>query len=198
MSRLILLVGFEPVGKKKESKSEKIANALHKLDKKGYRIVGKVLPIRYFEVEPNMLEFLHILKPRIVLIIDETPKNKIILDKYAGNIVLGKFDDEEVKWSKIVRGLPEDYLFESNLPIYIIQEALVKNKIPVAINNLPGKFIGNFAYAIMMNFLMKNKINIPAGLIRIPSKNKSLSYEAIIDAIDIALDVSVQALPSYL
>ncbi|MBD3353637.1 MAG: hypothetical protein GF364_19290 [Candidatus Lokiarchaeota archaeon] len=168
MKEHILIIGFEEFGEYSRNYSGELASGLNRLKIKKHQIIGDVFSINFFELDEKILNLLHIYKPKVVLITQIANVNKVVFDIFAQNMVRGNFKDEQVKKSKIARGLPITKTYKTSLPVVEICDYCEEKNISYRINRIPSCFIANYCFFYTLYFQQLNQVNFPVGLIRIP------------------------------
>jgi len=85
---LILVTGFEPFGEYKSNPSQEIAQFFDKKRINGFKIVGRVIPLRYKEIQKAIQSLIEENKPNIILALGQAPRPSISVERVAINIAI--------------------------------------------------------------------------------------------------------------
>ncbi|WP_455143474.1 pyroglutamyl-peptidase I [Candidatus Hodarchaeum mangrovi] len=169
---IILVTGFEPFGEYKTNPSQEIAQNLDKKRINGFKIIGRVIPLRYKEIQSLIHSHIAENDPDIILALGQAPRPSISIERVAINIAdvskIGYNCGSAPKDEKLVEEGPVAYF--STLPIRKIQEYLRKHNIPCYISNSAGTFGCNQIFYYMMNYLEESSrlAKVQAGFIHLP------------------------------
>ena len=169
---IILVTGFEPFGEYKTNPSREIAQNLDRKHIDGFNIIGRVIPLRYREIQTAIQNHIEEYKPDIILALGQAPRPSISLERVAINIAdvskTGYNCGSVPKDEQLIEEGPVAYL--STLPIRKLQEYLTEHKIPCYISNSAGTFGCNQIFYHIMHYLEKTRrlTEVQAGFIRLP------------------------------
>ncbi|MHA1215089.1 MAG: pyroglutamyl-peptidase I family protein [Candidatus Hodarchaeales archaeon] len=168
----VLITGFEPFGNYKENPSQEIAEGLNGQEINGYLIIGKSIPLRYKEIQEEIIGHIEGINPEIIINLGLAPRPSIALERVALNIAdvtrsaynCGSRPEDE----KLVEDGPTAYL--TTLPIKKIKEHLNSKGIPCFISNSAGTYGCNQIFYYTMNHLdrISRLDSVKAGFIHVP------------------------------
>jgi pyroglutamyl-peptidase len=166
MSKTILLTGYEPFAHWSVNPTAVAAEALDGMQFAGYTIVGKVIPLRYYEIEPVLRELIETYNPDAVILSGQAGGDKIRLERIAQN----KAESSSAKYNcgTITTG---QYLVEggqsklrSSLPLNRYFHRLGREDIPVRYSDSAGLFGCNQVFYLARSLFP----DLPAGFIHVP------------------------------
>ena len=169
---LILVTGFEPFGEYKSNPSQEIAQFFDKKRINGFKIVGRVIPLRYKEIQKAIQSLIEENNPDIILALGQAPRPSISIERVAINIAnvskTGYNCGSVPKDERLMEEGPVAYF--STLPIRQLQEYLTKHDIPCYISNSAGTFGCNQIFYHMMYYLEESSriAEVQAGFIHLP------------------------------
>ena len=203
MKRL-LLTAFEPFDGERINPSLEAARAIEQMRFENGLVEIAVLPVARFETERVAIERLRAAQPDVVLMLGQASRRaRVTPERVAINIDDFPIPDNagnQPVCEPIVPGGPVGYF--STLPIHAIVGELKQAHIPAAISNSAGTYLCNRLFYRVMHIIAVEKLPIRAGFMHVPYLHEqtvdklidfaSMSRETIIDAVRIAIDVSLR------
>lgn len=167
----ILLTGFEPFGEWKMNPSIEVARALE-----GNRFSDEILiiveeiPVKFHEIGSIVRGLIDNHRPSLILHLGQSNRASLSIERIALNIAnvsgRGYNCGSNPKDQELVTGAPAAYF--ATIPVSELAEHLV-NKIPVEISYFAGTYGCNQTLFLSLHHIMESKLQIPVGLIHIPS-----------------------------
>ncbi|MCW4052146.1 MAG: pyroglutamyl-peptidase I [Candidatus Bathyarchaeota archaeon] len=208
--KLVVLTGFEPFADFAVNPSWEAAKALDQKETSYYKIEAFQIPLKYREIKPSIESIIDRKLPTVLIGLGQSYRPVISLEKVALNFA-------DLAKSNIIYNcgtIPKDEILDpsapaayfTNLPIRKILNRLRQNQIPAEISYSAGTFGCNQIFFHMMNKIAKNKLEIAAGFIHVPSlqsqavqlqDNKkislpSMNLHTLIKAAEIALETTME------
>ncbi|MHA1974073.1 MAG: pyroglutamyl-peptidase I family protein [Candidatus Hodarchaeales archaeon] len=187
----VLITGFEPFGNYKENPSQEIAKELNGQEINNHLIVGKTVPLRYKEIQAEIIRHIEENDPEIIINLGLAPRPSIALERVALNIAdvttsaynCGSRPEDE----KLVEDGPTAYL--TTLPIKKIKGHLNNKGIPCFISNSAGTYGCNQIFYYTMNYLEKvSRLgSVKAGFIHLPLTPKLAMENFRLCSMDLSL-----------
>ena len=199
----VLLTGFEPFGGSHVNPSIEACRKLEGETVNGHRVMVEMIPLRYDEVGPSLLEALERHMPSAVICTGQSGAATINLDRVAINVA-----DARIPYNcgtqPVDKLIVEDgpVAHWSRLPLRRILKALRDSGIPSVISNSAGTFGCNHIFYELMHYLEEEELDIPAGFIHVPSLPEqvadkgtpSMSLETTVRALRIATEETVKTI----
>jgi pyroglutamyl-peptidase len=199
----LLITAFEPFGGEEINPSLEAVRGISKIQFSDIKVQTAVLPVDRHRAVDSALEVLRANRPDIVIMLGEAGgRYKINPERVAINIDDFRIPDNvgnQPRDEPIIEGGPVAYF--STLPVRAIAERLIKANIPAAISNSAGAYLCNRLFFSVMHTVNVERLDIRAGFIHLPYLHDqaakkyfdfpSLSRETIVEAVRIAIDVSV-------
>ncbi len=201
MKGKVLLTGFEPFGGSHVNPSIEACRRLEKETVNEHQVVVEMIPLRYDEVRPRLLEALERHMPSAVICTGQSGAASINLERVAINVA-----DARIPYNcgtqPVDRPIVEDgpAAYWSRLPLRRILKALRDSGIPSVISNSAGTFGCNHIFYELMHHIEEEGLDISAGFIHIPplpeqvtdKGTPSMSLETTVRALRIATEETVK------
>lgn len=202
MKRL-LLTAFEPFAGESINPSLVAARKMERIDFPNAIVRVAELPVDRFRAVDAALEIIRADRPDIVMMLGEAGgRFRICPERVAINIDDFRIPDSagnQPTDEPIVEGGPAGYF--STLPIRSIVDRINKAHIPAAISNSAGAYLCNRLFYSVMHAISADGSPTKAGFIHVPYLHDqaiakypdvpSLSREAIVEAVRLAIEVSL-------
>jgi pyroglutamyl-peptidase len=196
---IILLTGYEAFGEFEVNPS--IAACMRLGDKtyNGYKVVVEEIPMRFGEVKDEIEGHVKKYRPAAVISTGVSSEGACIkLERVAINVTTatGASKEEQLPEAKPIRkGGPVGYF--STLPLEKFLEGLQGAGIPAVISNSAGTFGCNQIFYLLMDYLDREDLNIPAGFIHVPrlpeqaldGKTPSMALDLSAHALDVVVEM---------
>lgn len=171
--KLVVLTGFEPFADFAINPSWEVAKALDQKETSSYKIEAFQIPLKYRGIRHSIESIIDRKLPTVLIGFGQSYRPTISLEKVALNFA----DLAESNVSYNCGTIPEDEILDSsapaayftNLPIRRILHRLRQNQIPAKISYSAGTFGCNQIFFHMMNKIARDKLEIAAGFIHVPS-----------------------------
>ncbi len=201
----LLLTALEPFAGEKINPSLEAARQMSRVEFSGALINTAELPVDRHQTVTTALELIHADRPDIIIMLGEAGgRFRINPERIAINVDDFRIPDNagnQPKDEPIVEGGPAAYF--STLPIRAIAERIVSAGVPAAISNTAGTYLCNRLFYSVMHAISTEGLPAIAGFIHLPylheqaiNKNPevpSLSRESIVEAVRLAIEVSITA-----
>ena len=202
----LLLTAFEPFAGEAMNPSAEAARGIEGIDFANALVQVAELPVDRYRAVELALELVRAGHPDIVIMLGEAGRRyRITPERVAINIDDFRIPDNagnQPMDEAIVEGGPVAYF--STLPIRAITARISSAHIPVAISNSAGTYLCNRLFYSVMNFISVESLPTIAGFVHLPYLhdqviNKdpdvpSLSRESIVEAVRLAIEVSLGSL----
>lgn len=200
-----MLTAFEPFAGEPINPSLEAARQMQKIDFADTAVRVVELPVDRFRAVEMALELIRASDPDIVIMLGEAGgRYRVNPERVAINIDDFRITDNagnQPKDEPIVEGGPVAYF--STLPIRAINERIINAHIPAAISNSAGSYLCNRLFFSVMHAIAVEGLSAKAGFMHLPylhdqAMNKypdvpSLSRESIVEAVRLAIEVSVES-----
>lgn len=201
----LLLTAFEPFAGEKINPSLEAARQMSRVEFSGAIIHTAELAVDRHQAVASALDLIHKDGPDIIIMLGEAGgRFRINPERVAINVDDFRIPDNagnQPKDEPIVDGGPAAYF--STLPIRAIVERVVSAGIPAAISNTAGTYLCNRLFYSVMHAISTEGLPAIAGFMHLPyvheqaiNKNPdvpSLSRESIVEAVRLAIEVSIKA-----
>lgn len=201
----LLLTAFEPFAGETINPSLEAARQMSRVEFSRALINVAELPVDRHQAVANALELIHKDRPDIIIMLGEAGgRFRINPERIAINVDDFRIPDNagnQPKDEPIIEGEPAAHF--STLPIRAITERIVSAGIPAAISNTAGTYLCNRLFYRVMHSISNEGLPAIAGFIHLPylheqamNKNPdvpSLSRESIVEAVRLAIEVSITA-----
>lgn len=165
---LALVTGFEPFGGSGVNPSAEIARALDARDLGGVRVVGRVLPVRWFAAIRTAMDAIGEVRPDAVVMFGQAGvRAAMAIERIGINVCEGKDNAGEDGAGRPIAADGPDGIF-SRLPIGAIAAAVREAGIPAEISNSAGTYLCNHVAYGVPQALAAAGSPIPAGFIHTP------------------------------
>jgi pyroglutamyl-peptidase len=202
----LLLTAFEPFGGEGLNPSLEAARQMEKINFPDALIRVAELPVDRYRAVEIAVELICAGRPDIVIMLGEAgARYRISPERVAINVDDFRIPDNsgnQPRDEAIVEGGPVGYF--STLPIRAITERINKAHIPAAISNSAGAHLCNRLFYSVMHTISVEGLSAKAGFIHLPylhdqAINKypdvpSLSRESMVEAVRLAIEVSLSAI----
>jgi pyroglutamyl-peptidase len=166
----LLLTGFEPFGGSKINPSQQIVERLEAEGFPGIELVTAILPVDRLRGPEKLLHALETTRPQAVLCLGEASSRAVLsIERLAVNLLNFRIPDNQgvqVEDEPILPGGPAAYF--ATLPIRKAFEAVKAAQVPAEISLSAGSYLCNQVFYTLLNFLMHQGLDIPAGFIHLP------------------------------
>ena len=199
----ILLTGFEPFGESDLNPSILACKRLESSEVQGFEVVVEEIPLRFHEIKELVEGHIQKHRPSAVICTGQSGRAFMALERVAINVGDAR-NPYNCGYKPVDERLnaegPAAYF--TGLPIRAMLEALKEAKIPAEISNSAGTYGCNQIFYHLMDYLARDKIDIPAGFIHVPSlpeqvvdkKMPSMTLDLIAKALEIAVEVVASGL----
>lgn len=201
----LLLTTFEPFAGEAINPSAEAARQIEGVAFPDALITVVELPVDRYRGVDIALELIRSGHPDIVIMLGEAGRRyRINPERVAINIDDFRIPDNtgnQPTDEPIIEGGPAGYF--STLPIRAITDRIKTAHIPAAISNTAGTYLCNRLFYSVMHFINVERLPINAGFIHLPylheqainkdSDVPSLSRESIVEAVRLAIEVSLVA-----
>jgi len=201
----LLLTAFEPFAGEKINPSLEAARQVSRVEFSGALINVGELPVDRHQAVTTALGLIHADRPDIIIMLGEAGgRFRVNPERVAINVDDFRIPDNagnQPTDEPIVEGGPDAYF--STLPIRAIAERLVTAGIPAAISNTAGTYLCNRLFYSVMHTISIEGLPTIAGFIHLPYLHEqaidktpeapSLSRETIVEAVRLAIEVSIKA-----
>jgi len=202
--QVILLTGFEPYGGSQVNPSILACRRLEGKAYNGFKIEVGEIALRFNEIEQRLVDLMETHKPSAVICTGQSSRAYISLERVAINLAdalrISFNCGAKPRDQSIIEDGPTAYF--TRLPLRTLLEKLREAKIPAEISNTAGTFGCNQIFYLLMRYLDRKKLNIPAGFIHVPSLPEQVFEKKLpsmsLDTIAKALEVVVGTLSSLL
>jgi len=171
LSREVLLyTGFEKFLKHKYNPSEMLAQRLNDQEIGNLRIVGEVIPLRYYDIPSTIRQLIDKHNPDALIMSGLAGRNCLSIEKLAINYANSRGSPYNCGSKPAGEILQEDgaAAYFSKLPIADLIKQLRKKGIPVEESLSAGSYGCNQIFYEAMYYLDLNGYDIPAGFIHVP------------------------------
>ena len=201
--KTILLTGFEPFGGSDVNPSFLACRRLEGREFNGYKAVVGEIPLRFHEIRGIIEGFIQEYSPAAVVCTGQSGRPSIAVERVAINVAHArrpyncghKPEDETLNEDG-----PAAYF--TRLPYRRVLEALKEAKIPATLSNSAGTYGCNQVFYHLMDYLARDKIDIPAGFIHVPSLPEQVVDKRMpsmtVELIAMALEVVVEMISASL
>jgi len=196
---VILLTGYEAFGEFEVNPSITACKRLKGKTFNGYRVVVEEIPMRFQEVRGVIEDHLVKYRPAAVVCTGVSGAGaSIAVERIAINVfdARGRNVMEKVSPDQPLReGGPAAYF--TTLPFREILAALKEAKIPAVLSNSAGTVGCNQIFYNLMDYLAREKIDIPAGFVHVPrlleqalgKRMPSMTIELIVMALEVVVEM---------
>jgi pyroglutamyl-peptidase len=202
----LLLTAFEAFAGESINPSLEAARQMERVDFPNAIVRVVELPVDRFRAVDAALELIRADRPDIVIMLGEAGgRYRITPERVAINVDDFRIPDNagnQPSDEPIIEGGPVGYF--STLPIRAIVDRINKAHIPGAISNSAGAYLCNRLFYCVMNTISVEALPTKAGFIHVPYLHDqaidkypdvpSLSRESIVEAVRLAIDVSLLSL----
>ncbi len=194
----ILFTGYEPFGDWAINPTAEAAKVLDGKEFNGHRIIARILPLRYKEIEPELQKLVNEYKPNAIVLSGQAGGAEIRLERIAKNIVNCNipYNCGTLVNSEIISEIGPD-AHKSTLPLERVMSEINKAGIPVRYSDDAGEFGCNQVFY----HGREDFPDIPTGFIHVPllpeqvTGNKpSMEQENI----TLALEIVVKSVADWL
>jgi len=210
LRKLVVLTGFEPFADFKVNPSWEAAKTFDDKQIDSFEIKSFQIPLTYEVIKPTITQIIDSQKPAVIINMGQSYRPLISLEKVAIN--LADLTESSILYNCGTR--PKDQTLEPNaptayfttLPIRRILNKLRQNNIPTEISHTAGTFGCNQIFYHTMHKIHKDRLDIKAGFIHVPSlptqaaqlqkrKNRSIpsmNLDTITEAVEITIKTTLQ------
>ena len=202
---VILLTGYEPFGEFKRNSSIEACRKLEGMVYREYRVVVEEITMDFTKVRDIIEDHIENNKPSAIICTGVSGAGSgIAVERIAINVntALPPRWEGDVDPDQPLRdGGPAGYF--TTLPYRKLLEALKDAKIPASLSGSAGTVGCNQIFYYTLDYLARNKIDIPAGFIHVPrlpeqavdGRRASMSVESSARAIEAVVDELAKHLP---
>ncbi|QEA13810.1 pyroglutamyl-peptidase I [Comamonas flocculans] len=151
----VLVTGFDAFGEHAVNPSAQVAQALHRRQVAGCRVVGAQLPTAFGAATAQLLQLLERHQPALVLCLGLTAgRDALQLERVALNrddARLPDNDGAQPREQPIIDGAPAAYL--CTLPTEAMQRAMVAAGVPTVVSQNAGSFVCNHVFFQLLHRL---------------------------------------------
>jgi len=203
MEPRVLITGFEPFGGSDVNPSIMACRRLEGMELNGFKLVVEEIPLRFHEIRGVIEGHIEKHQPSAVVCTGQSGRAFIALERVAINVGDAR-SPYNCGYKPIDEKLNEDgpAAYFTRLLIRVILEALKEAKIPVEISNSAGTYGCNQVFYHLMDYLAREKLDMPAGFIHVPplpeqvidKKMPSMTVDLIAKALEVAVKVVTSGL----
>ncbi len=159
----VLVTGYEPFGGSDVNPSAEIARSLDGREVEGAAVVGRVLPVRWFEaIRVAAAAAAEADAEAVVMFGQAGGRAAMAIERIGINVCEGKDNaGEDGAGRPIVEGGPDGVF--SRLPVHDVVAAMRSAGVPAEISNSAGTYLCNHAA-----YGVPQALSIPAGFIHVP------------------------------
>jgi pyroglutamyl-peptidase len=199
----ILLTGFEPFGGNDVNPSILACKSLEGESIYGFMVVVEEIPLRFHEIKEMIEGHIEKHRPSAVICTGQSGRAFIALERVAINIGDAR-NPYNCGYHPVDERLNEEgpAAHFTKLPIRAMLEALKEAKIPAEISNSAGTYGCNQIFYHLMDYLSRERLDIPAGFIHVPclpeqvvdKKMPSMAVDLTAKALEVAVGVIASGL----
>ena len=200
----VLLTAFEPFGGESINPSLEAARQMEKVEFRDATIRLVELPVDRYRAVELAVSRIKAEQPDIIIMLGEAGgRCRVTPERIAVNVDDFRIPDNvgnQPKDEPIVEGGPAAYF--STLPIRAIVDRIHKAHIPAGVSNTAGTYLCNRVFYSVMHTISTEGLTARAGFIHVPylhdqaiaksTEVPSLSTESIVEAVRLAIEVTVQ------
>lgn len=201
----LLLTAFEPFAGEEINPSLEAARQMSRVEFSGALIHTAELPVDRHQAVTTALKLIHESRPDIIIMLGEAGgRFRINPERIAINVDDFRIPDNagnQPRDEPIVEGGPAAYF--STLPIRAMADRMISAGIPAAISNTAGTYLCNRLFYSAMHAISTEGPPAIAGFMHLPYLHEqainrnpdvpSLSRESIVEAVRLAIEVSITA-----
>jgi pyroglutamyl-peptidase len=201
----LLLTAFEPFAGEAINPSIEAARRMEGIDFPDALVRVAELPVDRHRAVEIALELIRASRPDIVIMLGEAGgRYRINPERVAINVDDFRIPDNvgnQPRDEPIIEGGPAGYF--STLPIRAITDRIIGAHIPAVISNSAGAYLCNRLFYSVMHAISVERLSAIAGFIHLPylhdqvinkyPDTPSLSRESIVEAVRLAIEVSLSA-----
>src|SRR3990172_3742304 len=165
----MLITGFQSYGGHAVNPAEEVVKALDGEKIAGRCVTGRMLPVSYAELGPQIARLISEITPRVVICLGLWPGEPMLrLERIAVNIADFEIADNAGVMERGAVVVDGPAAYETTLPIHAIQDRLLEAGIPARLSGSAGTFLCN---ALMYHALRTcaGRDSVPAcGFIHLP------------------------------
>jgi pyroglutamyl-peptidase len=166
----LLLTGFEPFGDSSINPSQQIIERLEAEGLPGIELLTAILPVDRLRGPEKLLQRIEKFHPEAILCLGEASTRAVLsIERLAVNLLNFTIPDNQgvqVEDEPIIPGGPAAYF--ATLPVRKACEAVKAAQVPVEISLSAGSYLCNQVFYTLLNFLVHQGLDIPAGFIHLP------------------------------
>ena len=176
---ILLLSGFEPFGGSNINPSEQVVKTLAGKEYPNTEIITSILPVDREAGPQRLIQTVEESKPEVVLCLGEARgRAAFSIERVAINLMDYRIEDNAgnlIQDQPIIPNGPSAYF--CTLPVRQIMEAIQGEGVPATLSLSAGAFLCNQVIYILLHYLDKNDLAIPAGFIHLPSLPQQIAQE---------------------
>jgi len=194
----ILLTGFEPFGESDVNPSINACKRLEGVSIAGFKVIVEEIPLRFHEIKEMIEGHIEKHRPSAVICTGQSGRAFIALERVAINVGDAR-NPYNCGYHPVDERLNEEgsAAHFTKLPIRAMLEALKEAKIPAEISNSAGTYGCNQIFYHLMDYLAREKTDVPAGFIHVPclpeqvvdKKMPSMTVDLIAKALEVVVEV---------
>ncbi|MCW4036239.1 MAG: pyroglutamyl-peptidase I [Candidatus Bathyarchaeota archaeon] len=194
---VILLTGFEPFGGSGVNPSILACRELEGKSFNGYKVVVEEIPLRFYEIRGIIESLVEKYEPVAVICTGQSGGPVVAIERVAINVGSAR-SPYNCGYKPVDEPLNEEgpVGYFTRLPFRDILAALKEAKIPATLSNSAGTYGCNQIFYHLMDYLAREGIGIPAGLIHVPrlpeqaldQRTPSMSLDLITEALQVVVD----------
>lgn len=201
----VLLTAFEPFGGESVNPSLEAARQMERVEFQDATVRTVELPVDRYAAVEQAVSIIRAEQPAIIIMLGEAGgRSRITPERIAINVDDFRIPDNvgnQPRNEPVVEGGPPAYF--STLPIMAIVDRINRAHIPAGISSTAGTYLCNRVFYSVMHVISTDGLTARAGFIHVPylhdqviAKNTevpSLSKESIVEAVRLAIQVTVHA-----
>lgn len=201
----VLLTAFEPFGGESINPSLEAARQMERVEFRNATIRVAELPVDRHRAVEQAFTIIRADQPAIIIMLGEAGgRCRVTPERIAINVDDFRIPDNagnQPKDEPIIKGGPPAYF--STLPIRAIVDRIHKAHIPAGISSTAGTYLCNRIFYSVMHLISAEGLTARAGFVHVPylhdqviakgTEVPSLSRESIVEAVRLAIEVTVHA-----
>ena len=167
---VLLFTGFEPFGGRDKNPSIEACRLIDGKEYNGYKVVVKEIPLRYHEIKETIERCIEDFNPAAVVCTGQGGGTGLAIERVAVNIASARMP-YNCGYAPMDESLNSEgpVAYFSTLPFRQLVKVLREGKIPARVSNSAGAYGCNQIFYHLMDYLSREKLDIPAGFIHVAS-----------------------------
>lgn len=167
---VLLFTGFEPFGGRDKNPSIEACRLNEGKEYHGYKVVVEEIPLRYHEIQSVIERYIKGYEPAAVVCTGQGGGMGLAVERVAVNIASARMP-YNCGYAPMDETLNSDgpAAYFSTLPFRQLVETMREKMVPARISNSAGAYGCNQIFYHLMDYVSKEKLDIPAGFIHVAS-----------------------------